>query len=688
MRDTLIRSFPALAATAVLTASILSGCSGSIPLVPIDPTDPDLIVAESSGDTLTLSAFEEAYVAAGGDAVSVMDDSLEVYTDFLERYVNFRLKVRQARELGLDQDSTTKAEMAEYRDQLARPYFTDQAVLDDIIADLYVKQQEEIDVSHLLIRTEENASPEDTLRAFDRVIGLRDSIASGSDFEEMAFLRSEDPSATRNRGNLGYFSGGRMVEPFENAAYGASIGDVVGPIKTRFGYHLIKVNDRRIRTAEIRASHILIRTQGDTAEDTASARTTLEELQARIGAGEDFSTLARQYSDDVASGRSGGDLGFFGVGRMVAPFNDAAFALENVGDLSDIVESRFGFHLIRLEERKDLPTFDEALPDLKRLANELPRTALRRRQIGEQELEAAGHTFDPGLVDAAIGQFDADSLFLQLRRDGFGDLSEAAFGTLGDESFTFESFRTHLTRSGVRPGPDQVAQFHTEMANYLADQGFNYALNSLEDRDPAFAALLEQYVDGVLLFKISEDSVWTPAAQDIDGLRAFHTGREDRYGWPERRRVLAFTSPSDSMLTLVAGDLDAGHFAQEIVDRYEDSVLTLRLDTLFIADSTNSPLDSALGLEVGERSEILPERSRLAIYYLDAIEDPRLKTFEEARAELVTEYQEVLEGYWVSRLRAQYDVTTYPNRLVGAFQRSRMDAVDASLSDTAQMSGQ
>ncbi len=688
MRHTLIRLLPALALTVGLAAPMLSGCSGSGSLANQDPTDPNLVVAESLTGTLTLREFEDAYIAADGDWQSASEDSMGAYQDFLERYVNFRLKVRQARDLGLAEDSTIKVEMAQYRDQLARPYFTDQAVLDDIIADLYEKQQEELEVSHLLILADENASAADTLRAYNRTIELRDSIAAGMDFEEMAFLRSEDPSARRNRGNLGYFTGGRMVLAFEDAAYGAAVGDVVGPIRTRFGYHLIKVNDRRPRTAEIRASHILIRVQGETVADTAAARATLEDLRTRIAAGEDFATLARQYSDDVASGREGGDLGFFGVGRMVQPFNDAVFALANPGDISDIVQSRFGFHLIRLEEKKALPTFAEALPDLKRLANELPRTAVRRQRIGQQELEAAGYTLDQGLIDAALGRFDADSLFLQIRRDGFGDLSEGVFATVGDKNYTLEEFRTHVTRSGVRPGVDQNAQFHAELDTYLADQGFNVALSSLEDRDPSFRALLEQYVDGVLLFRISEDSVWTPAAQDADGLRAFYSGRESNYNWPERRRILSFTSPSDSMLTMVGADLDRGDSAQDILARYAESTLTLRLDTLFIADSTNSALDAALGLEIGQRSAIVPERSRLAVYYLDAIEQPRTKTFEEARSELVTEYQEVLERRWVNRLRTRFRTTSYPNRLTGAFKRPRIESTDLSVMGGSPASGQ
>ncbi|NNF58138.1 MAG: hypothetical protein HKN04_07830 [Rhodothermaceae bacterium] len=688
MRPDFARLLPLLLFALGLTA--LTGCGGTRPTAPpMDPTDPALVVAEYADQTLTLREFEQAYTSTTGDAESAQNDSLAAYQDFLERYVNFKLKVMRARELGYAEDSTLQAEIADYRDQLARPYFTDQAILDDIIADLYEKQQEEINASHLLIRVEETAAPEDTLAAYQRTLALRDSVVlHGMAFDEMAFRHSEDPSARRNRGNLGYFSGGRMVEAFEEAAYATPVGEITMPIRTRFGYHLMYVSDRRARTADIRASHILIRVQGDQPADSAAARQQIEELKARIEAGEDFATLARQYSDDVASGQRGGDLGFFGVGRMVPPFNEAAFALEEPGDLSDIVETRFGFHLIRLEERQALPTYEEAYPELKRLAGELPRTALRQRQLGEEEREAAGFAFDSTLVANALNAFDADSLFLQLRNNGFGEQSAAVFASIGDESYTLGDFGDYFQRRGVRPGPDQRAQVLDEMDAYLSEQGFERALEQLENRDPAFRDLLGQYVDGVLLFRISEDSVWTPAAEDDAGLRAYYETNRGNYQWPERRRTLAYTSPSDSMLTLVAADLDAGLSAAEILARYEDSPLTLRLDTLYLADSTNSPVDASLGLAVGERTEIVPERSRLAVYWLDGIEVPREKTFDEARAELVTAYQDLLEAAWVARLRERYDARTYPERLLGAFHAPAMEMEGAIPPPTAGTSGQ
>lgn len=653
----------------------LPGCSGPAQVAPLDLTDPDLVVAEYASDTLTLSGFEGAYITANGTWETAASDSVSEYQDFLDRYVNFRLKVQQARDIGLESDSSTIAEVAEYRDQLARPFFTDQAVLDDIIDDLHEKQQEEIQARHILVRLEENATPADTLAAYERIMALRDSVEQGGDFGTLAFLHSEDPSARRNRGDLGYFTGGRMILDFENAAYNADVGSIAGPVRTRFGYHLIKVDDRRPRTPEIRASHILIRIQGDTAADTTTAMETITQLRDRVLAGEDFNTLARQYSDDVASGRNGGDLGFFGVGRMVPPFNDAAFALENPGDISDIVESRFGFHLIKLEEKGTLPDYEEAYPDLKRLANELPRTSIRSRAIGMAEAERAGLTIHSDRIEQALGLFDADSLFLQVRRDGFGEFSELPVADVGDETYTFSAFRDYMRRSGVRAGADQVAQFHDQVEVYVSDRGFDAALNSLEERDEDFRDILKQYVDGVLLFKISEDSVWTPAAMDENGLRAHHAARTANYSWPERRRVLSFTSPSDSMLTMVAADLDNGTDPQTILSQYEESPLTLRLDTLFVADSTDTPIDLSLSLNVGERTGVVPERSRLAVYYLDAIESPREKTFEEARAEVVTEYQELLEAAWVRRLRDQYNTVTYPERVIQAFSRAPLETV-------------
>src|SRR5690606_10451969 len=266
-----------------------------------------------------------------------------------------------------------------------------------------------------------------------------------------------------------------------------------------------------------------------------------------------------------------------------------------------------------LEERGTLPTYDEAYPELKRLAEQLPRTAVRRQEMGRQERDAAGFALDRALVDEALGQFDADSLEAQLRRDGFGAYAARPFATIGDSTYTFGQFEGWYTGQQPQPVTDPHEAVVEAMDVYLAERGFDYALAQLEERDPAFRALLDQYVDGVLLFKISEDSVWTPAAEDEAGLRAHYEAHRGAYRWRERHRILAFTSPSDSLLTAVVSDLDAGASPAAVLAAHEDARLTLRLDTLYLADTTGTPLDAALALQPGQHTEVLPERSRLAV---------------------------------------------------------------------------
>jgi len=651
-------------------ALTLSACAGTRPAASGGSDSPD-VVAAWEGVRLTLPEYERAYVQSIGNWDTAVADSAGAYVDFLERYVNFRLKVNQARSLGLDRDSTLQAEVASYREQLARPYFLDQTVLDDIVRDLFRKQQEEVHAAHVLIRVGEGASPADTLVAYNRVMALRDSIVEmGVPFAEIARRHSEDPTAIRNGGDLGYFTGGRMVHQFENAAYTTPVGEVSMPVRTSFGYHILSVSDRRPRTPEIRAAHILIRVQGNTAADSAAALQTITGIRDRIVGGEEFATLARQYSDDQASGQNGGDLGFFGLGRMVPQFEGPVFQLQNEGDISPVIESQFGYHLATLTARRTLPTFEQAYPDLKRTASELPLADEREQQLGASLRAQGGDTFDSAALDRFIGRFPADSLVFLMRRDGAGTDSLTTFASVAGEPVTLGAFVEHVRSSGTRGG-FQPVHVRAEAERYLNTRAIDAAVDGLPERDPQFRAMLSQYEDGVLLFKISEDSVWARAGADEAGLRAHFAAHAAEYAYPERRRVLAFGTPSDSLLNMVRADLAAGIAPAAILETYRESPLTLRLDTVYVADSTASPLDLTIGMQPGEFTEVMPERSRLAVYLLDGIEAPRNKTFDEARAEVVSDYQEVLEAEWVARLRAQYRAHTYPERLVGAFRGPR-----------------
>ncbi|MEO1571981.1 MAG: peptidylprolyl isomerase [Bacteroidota bacterium] len=638
------------------------------PVVATVPPPPP-VAAEFAGESLSLEDFEGQYARSVGSREDAAADTLGAYEDFLERYVNFRLKVQAARDLGLDDDSSYVAELDDYREQLARPYLLEQEVTERVVQALFDRQQEEVRASHILLRVTPEAAPADTLAAFTKLSAIRDSIVAGADFAALAQAESEDPSAATNQGDLGYFSGGRMIEAFEVQAYTVPVDSVSEVFRTRFGYHILKVTDRRGARGDISARHILIRFGGETAADSAAALQTITELQGRIAGGEDFSTLARQYSEDPGSAENGGDLGFFGTGRMVPPFEQAAFALENPGDVSDIVQTRFGYHLIQLVEVQAPPSYDEAYPELKRLAERLPRTARLREQLAQTYQDQVGFTFDSTLVAEAVAGLPADSVVTRIDQDGFGTYTDSTFATVGDAGFTLGQFKDGL-RTARPTGPTLDALLGA-MSRYLAEETITIAARDLEDTDADFARIMKEYADGILLFAISEDSVWTVAQTDTTGLEAYFQERQASYQFPERRRVIAYSSRVDSVLARVGEFLDGGVSPMGIQERLATDSMSVRIDTVFVSEPSDTAYDRAFDLEIGARTEVLANRSTRTILVLDGIELPRGKTLQEARAEVLTDYQDDLEAAWVARLRERYDAQTYPDVLADAFAEEK-----------------
>ena len=658
-------------ATLALAVLVAAGCGGSrtaLDDAALLADDGTPVLATWTLDTLSTAEFEAAYAATDGQIEDTTQTPLARRQDFLSRYVDFQLKVAAARAAGYGRDSSYLAEVEDYRDQLAGPYFTDREILDGIIRDIYEKQQERVEVSHVLVRVDANAAPQDTLAAYGKAVAIRDSIAQGQvSFAEAALRNSDDPSARQAggagyQGALGFVTGGQTVLAFEDAAYDTPVGEIGGPVRTMFGYHIVQVTDRRPAEADIEASHILIRPEGGTAADTAAARATIVELRDRVLAGEDFAALAREFSDDTGSGARGGSLGTFGRGRMVPPFEQAAFALRAVGELSEPVQTRFGVHLIRLDAVGELPSYQDAYEGLKSRAERLPRTGLRRQAVGREYFRSAGGTFDEGVVRMALATLPSDSLQQVLATRGFpASVAGQTFATIQDSTYTISRLVPVLRQTRVGPNPFETYVAAAEA--FVDNEALEAAVRGLEDRDPEFRRIFRSYADGVLYFRMAEDSVWTRAKEDEAALRALFAERPDAYRWPERRRVIAFRSPADSALQVVKARLDGGTPVARALDGLDQDRLALRQDTLYVAGATDSALDAVLGLAVGETTDILGERRRLAVYRLDGIEAPRAKTFDEARAEVISAYQDRLERDWEARLRRRYDARVYPEHV-------------------------
>ena len=308
----------------------------------------------------------------------VSEENKKDITEYLDLFINYKLKLKDAKELKLDTVKSYLNEFNKYKKQLIEPYLKDRAVTDKLVKEAYNRLKKEVKASHILVLVKPNASPSDTLKAYNKVLKAREEILAGADFAKVAKKQSEDPSAKQNGGDLGYFSAFSMVYPFETAAFTTPVGQISMPFRTRFGYHIVKVYDVRDSKGEIKVAHIMIR---DKKNDNAYAANQINDIYNKYKQGEKFELLAKKYSDDKSSAVKGGVIRRFSQGRMIQPFADISFALEKVGDVSKPFKTKFGWHIVKLIAKYPVASFDKMKDELTKKVEKGERSVLIGKSI-------------------------------------------------------------------------------------------------------------------------------------------------------------------------------------------------------------------------------------------------------------------------------------------------------------------
>ncbi|ACF12784.1 PpiC-type peptidyl-prolyl cis-trans isomerase [Chloroherpeton thalassium ATCC 35110] len=712
---------------ALFSASILTACGGSLSQLPVAK-----IEQPGWEYAVDLQEFESKYNDGTFFSDTLRRDTFAAYQDFLDKYITFRLKVKDAQDRGFGQDPSLLQELKDYRAQLAEPYLMERAVMEKNLRDLYDKQQEEINASHILALVSSAADPADTLRAYQKIMEARKLILAGAPFDSVALAFSEDPSVRQNKGNLGYFSGGMMVYQFEDAAYGGKVGELVGPFRTRYGYHIVKIYDRRPKTQPIRASHIMVALpKSPTPSDTLKAYRKAESILRRIQKGEDFQSIAKKESDDKLSGARGGDLGLFGLNRMVKPFETAAFALKQAGDLSPIIRTPFGYHIILLTGREEPKSYDESKELLKRLLSRNSEKLKHERDLFIQQLKETYHFKEnESALPMLTAKIDSNSTFAQL-----DDLDDATLGTV---FFTFAEKQTRtladlidfMKRFGGKNSLLTADAIHQYAKQYVDETLKSYEIDHLEARYADFTQLMEDYRDGVLLFKVSDETVWSQAAATDSAGRAYYATHKGDFRLGERMKVSEIVVSEKSLADDIYNELTQNIRQRDVVSAQDVKIQKRKIqaqlrklkkrrdkksqlkfqklqeqltglqvddqprsfealaarysetaDSLGSAESAifnrgeNRRVDKLFGKPVGfvAAPESINERYR--IMRLDIMLPPTEKTYEEARTEIFSILQEqntrALETEWVNRLRAKSKITVFEDNLKQAFKEDK-----------------
>ncbi len=352
----------------LISVVLFGGCAASDP-----------ILATIGDEKITLHSFEDNYAKNNGNWDSSAVSSFEDKQNFLDLLIKFRLKVKEAYAQGLESDSTVVSEMDSYHTSIAQSYMLEKEVVEPGVKKLYNRKKEELRVSHILFRIQGNGAPEDTLKTYNLAMSVINQIPH-IPFDSLAFRYSEDPSAKTNYGDLGFFSAGRMVHEFEDACYSLKPGEYTKrPIRTQFGYHIIKMIAIRPNSGSIRLSHILLKFNGPSQDttvvsDTAAVRDTAWMLYKQLKNGASFKELARKYSKDLKTASNNGDLGFFERVRIVPAIANILYDLK-IDSVSEPIGFNYGYHIFQLTEKKPFPSFEEMEKDLK---NQYQQTLLSK----------------------------------------------------------------------------------------------------------------------------------------------------------------------------------------------------------------------------------------------------------------------------------------------------------------------
>jgi peptidyl-prolyl cis-trans isomerase SurA len=628
-------------------------------------SSPALSQKVGQGDTRVLFSVDQGEVTVD-EFLSVFNKNnyskkaatREELEEYLGLYVKFKLKVREAYARGMDTTAKFLREFDNYRDQLAQPYLRDKDTGEELLQEAFQRSQIERRASHIMIRIEENASPADSLTAYNKAVELHKQLLSGADFETLAREKSEDPSAKENGGDLGYFSVFRMIYPFENMAYNTRIGGVSPVFRTQFGYHVLKVTDERPARGEIRVAHLMLLSRtADSDSLKESARRRIFEIDRRIKAGESFDSLVKQYSEDPSSSASKGLLPYFGTGRMVPEFENAAYALKANGDISDPIQTAYGWHIMKRVDLKSIPSFEEAKADLEaKIARDSRANRNKSSLLAKLKKEYAWKENDAALTQF-INTISENSYRDKSWEPPVPGPNDPILCHFADTVIRQHDFAQYLNENKGAPGSGDFGMFLRNTYREWADERLLAFENAqLERKYPEFRSLVKEYREGILLFDLTDELVWSKAVNDTIGLKAFFEGRRDRYRFGDRIEGAVYVCRDDSVALAVRKAIKSKKNTTAVLLKNFNArdPLSLRI----IEGKLEKQAHEVLSLVEWKKglSPDLVHNGQKVFVRINRLIPPCLKELSEIRGLVTSDYQQQLETEWVQSLENKYKV--------------------------------
>lgn len=606
------------------------------------------IIMTIDGDAVTTLEFLKLY---NKNIDVVKDNSQKEIDNYLDLFINYKLKIKEAYRLGLDNDANYKQEFENYKNQLKKNYFSDNKVTESLVEEAYQRLRFDVRASHILIVT--NPKEEDTLVAYNKLLEYR-SVFLTEGFD--AAKKNYHDGKTVLVQDLGYFSAFKMVYDFETAAYNTQPGSVSMPFKTQFGYHIVRVEEKRASSGTLTAAHIMVALQQ--VDSTLNSEIRINEIYKKLQQGEAFEALAKRFSDDKNSAANGGKLTALKRGQIGSTvFENAAFDLKNNGDITAPIKTEFGWHIIKLIGKKPIPSFE----DLKSILVAKVRGDARSKLINSAMAKELSQRYNivknpeskPYFNTLITADFFKDNFNLP---DNFNGQTNVI--TVNDSVFTVNDFLIYLKSKQHQFMPEKSNQkksLETHLELFYEQSILQFRENNLINENEEFADMVKEYREGLLLFELMENEIWNKASKDSIGIETYYNANKALYLWENRiQTVMASTSnknKAEELLQLIKYGKSEDEITEVLNTKNKHNVIF----TTGVFEVSNTKIPKGLELKEGI-SEIYNHNDAYYVLNVKAVYLSEPKTLKEAKGQVISDYQSYTDTNWLKTLKARYAV--------------------------------
>jgi peptidyl-prolyl cis-trans isomerase SurA len=595
--------------------------------------------------------------------------SREEFEENLELFVNYKLKVKEAEELGLDKTEEFNREFSSFKETLIAPFLIKNSLEEGELRKTYARMQEVIRASHILFQFPPNASAEDSMIVLRMALKVKSEIENGGNINELALQYSDDPSAKTNRGDLGFFTSLQMVQPFEDAVYNLQSGQVSDPVLTTFGYHIIQVRERQPNPGQVRVSHILVRFDPEDQAQELNARRKISDIYNEIQKESTiWEEIVKNYSEDPGTKENGGLLPWFGVGSMIPEFEMAAFSLTETGEVSPPLKTQYGYHILRLEGKRPLEPFEVLEDNIRSRILRDSRSGMIQSQVVAiqkarylfQENEESLNALSKELLGATKTEF-RDRIQAK-------NWSAQPLFTVKGSSFSIGDFLNYVLDQEVTPRGSGSA-FELWYDKFVAYTLAQVEENDLESNNREYQMLLKEYRDGILLFSLMNQEVWQKGITDSLGQVEHYRKNLDQYQWKNRTEAYLVQVLDSTKLQEASSFLQGNGYNPTLIENFESQLKTkypLAFQTENgVFEYESHPILSQINLEQSFQNVTLDGKNYLIV--LGQKIPAGARKFEESRGLIIRDYQDFLDQNLLKRLKEKYKVQINPKIKEEAF---------------------